>query len=1154
MRRILPALLAAAACLLPAGGPAPAAAAEQAAPTRGLRYPSLTPDGRWVVFDYRGDIWKMPLDGTGHADRLTVHEAQDTLPRVSPDGTQVAFSSRRNGGFDLFVVSIDGGPPRQVTFHSARELLCDWSPDGKSLLFLSNREPSLWQMDLYEVALEGGTPRRITRDGGRDGTYSADGSRIVYARGFNTIYQDNYKGSANYDLYAVDRAGGTPQRLCDTPGSERWPFLSADGAWLYFLAEEQGVANLWRMPAAGGEREQVTRLAGADLQRMLPDAQRRRAVLERAGQLAWLDLEEAGTPLHELPLVVQADERGSGVEVRTITQGGEQVDVSRDGTQVAFALNGDLWLMPGGGGAGRRVTTTPEEEQWPRFSPDGRRLAYSVEVGGQSDVYVLDLASGKATQVTKHKADDFFQCWSPDGTRLAFSSERSGNRDLWSIELASGKELQLTNHPAADDDPAWSPDGRWIAFDSGRDGSQAIFVMPAEGGPARRVTQGSGFFQVPTWSPDGSLLAFEAFQPDSGQSGGLFVASAGGGPSMQVSRDGQAACWTRSGGWIYFHATRDGQEGIWRLPAPQGVLVGERVPFLGRIEVDRREELAQLFDEAWKRLKDGFYDPAMHGVDWDAMRTKYRDMAADAENKDVFYNVVNQMLAELGASHLGISPGGSDENAPTSNRGPATGVLGLELASEPGQDARRIVALTPGGPAQKAGLKVGQRVTAVHGTTLLAGTDLDRVLAGTAGKEVKLAVLDAEGGEATPREVAVRAVPAPALAKAYFEQWRARSETRVKEGSQGRVGYVHLDQMDPDNLARFQQAVARMNADPRNQGMVMDIRENGGGNIHVQLMAILQARPFVRLQPRGAPRMTQPQLYWDKPVVLLVNERSFSDAEVFPWSFRAGALGTTVGVPTPGGVIGTTDVKLSDGSNFRIPRVGWFSLDGQNLENHGFVPDIVVPESSEDRLAGRDPQLDKALEVVMQQVKARYGEAPPPEAKPEPKPEPEAPKAEPRLLGESLLADARVGEWVRYRSQPAQGEASFVKLVLAALEGGKATFRRELESGPALAFELPESLPVAALKAQLEGVGALRASEAVTTQVGGAAQEGVAVTLELQGVEARLLFTAAVPCMGLLRVEVGGQAVLQAVEWGAGEGGTPSGAAPGRATPGAGPR
>jgi len=184
------------------------------------------------------------------------------------------------------------------------------------------------------------------------------------------------------------------------------------------------------------------------------------------------------------------------------------------------------------------------------------------------------------------------------------------------------------------------------------------------------------------------------------------------------------------------------------------------------------------------------------------------------------------------------------------------------------------------------------------------------------------------------------------------------------------VGYVHLNQMDPENLARFQQAVAGFQAAKDVKGMILDVRENGGGNIHVQLMAILQARPFVRLEPRGQARITQPQLYWDKPIVLLVNERSFSDAEVFPWSFRAAGLGKTVGMPTPGGVIGTNDITLSDGSKFRIPRVGWYSLDGKNLEGHGFVPDYVVPESSEDRLAGRDPQLGKAIELILEQMQA----------------------------------------------------------------------------------------------------------------------------------------------------------------------------------------
>jgi tricorn protease len=1132
-------------------------AAAEAKPTVGLRYPTMSPDGQWVAFDYRGDIWRAPIDGKGHADRLTIHDAQDTLPRISPDGKSIAFTSKRNGGMDLFVMPAQGGLPRQVTFHSAMELLCDWSPDGKRLLFLSNREPSLWHMDVYEIPVEGGTARRLTRDGGREATYSADGKQVVYARGFNTIYQDNYTGSGNYDVYLVDVADGKTRRLTDTPGNERWPALSKDGATVWFTAEDKGVANLYSMPAAGGARTQVTRYEGLDIHRPCLAADRRRVVFERGGKLAWADLTEAGAPQKDIPLAIQSDVRNSGLESRTVTAGGEHVHLSADGSLVAFALRGDLWTMPSGGGNGTRLATTPVQEEWPRFSPDGKRIAFAAEKGGNSDLYVMDLQSKKVTQVTKSPSSDFFHAWSPDGTRLVFSSERTGNRDIWSIELATGKEMQLTEHPSADDDPCYSPDGRWIAFDSGRDGAQAIYVMPAEGGAARRVTQGAGFCQVPTWSPDGSMIAYETFEPDSGRSGGLFAVAAAGGPSMQISRDGQGACWSRRGDWIYFTAERGGEQGVWRMPAPTAVQSGERVPFLGRIEVDRRRELADLFDEAWTKLKDGFYDARMHAVDWNAMRTKYREMAVDAENKDTFYNVVNQMLAELDASHLGIFRGGEDDDGGVPERTAPTGALGLDLdpvAEDSG--ARKIVAVMPGGPADKAGLRVGDILMAVNGQDLTKATDLDRVLAGTAGREIKVKFrpLSAQGvGE--PREEAVTPLGPAALSDAVFEQWTKRSERRVAEATQNKVGYVHLDGMDPENLARFQQAVGRWNNDKGNQGMILDVRENGGGNIHVQLMQILQARPFVRLEPRGGSKLTQPQLYWDKPVVVLVNERSFSDAEVFPWSFKAAGLGKTVGMPTPGGVIGTTDITLSDGSRFRIPRVGWYSLTGTNLEGNGFVPDVLVPETTEDRVAGRDPQLAKAIELVLADIAARQKPtgvqpappagtapspspmpAPPPAPTPTPEPEPTPRPTTPTSsagvgTADDPLGDVKPGEWVRYRVTMG-GEPTVLRLSVHDVTEGKVVFRKDVESGGGFLPPLPDELARGPILTALPQWGGVKDSGHAQAKVGDEDADTLLVTLDMGGMAAQLVFTNAVPALGLLRVEVNKQVVLEALTWG----------------------
>ena len=151
--------------------PATALAADKT-PTRGLRFPSLTPDGKTVVFAWRGDIWRAPVAG-GTATRLTIHEAQDTKPRVSPDGKWIAFSSKRTGNYDVFLMPIEGGEPKQVTTHSGTDIVTDWSPDGKRLLLLTTRDPGPYGTDVYEIDVEGGTPRRITRDGGRDGVLRA---------------------------------------------------------------------------------------------------------------------------------------------------------------------------------------------------------------------------------------------------------------------------------------------------------------------------------------------------------------------------------------------------------------------------------------------------------------------------------------------------------------------------------------------------------------------------------------------------------------------------------------------------------------------------------------------------------------------------------------------------------------------------------------------------------------------------------------------------------------------------------------------------------------------------------------------------------------------------------------------------------------------
>ena len=1141
---------AAVALLVTAGLSAPSADAAEKY-TRGLRYPSVTPDGKQVVFAYRGDIWITDTDGKSPARRLTIHEAQDTLPRVSPDGKHIAFSSTREGSYDLYVMPITGGEAKRVSYHSGLEIMCNWSPDSKHLLFASNRAASRYRIDLYEMPATGGPARRITRDGGRDGSYSEDGKHIVYVRGFNTIYQDNYVGSANYDIYTIERAGGMPQRVLRSEGNERFPHFSKDGKWIWFVAEEKGVANFYAVPnvtdgTAGKKRKQLSRLTGNDVQRPALSADGKTIVYERWGRLYTMNLATEKPKEVELKLVVKGDRRHSGREKRTIDRGAQQVHLSKDGQTMVFSNHGDLWMSSGNGGKARRLTSGPNKDEWPRISPNGQTIAFQSDRSGNSDLWLLDMRSGKTSQLTTNKAGDFFHNWSPDGSKLVFCSERSGNRDIWTIDVKTKKATQITKHPAGDDDPSFSPDGRSIAFDSAREGNQAIYVMDAAGGNVRRVTNGTSFKQVPSWSPDGSLLCFEVFNQTNGRSGGLYVVSSAGGPEMQISRDGSTACWSPRGDYIYFSVGATGREEIYRVPAPKTVENREKVPFTGTVEVDVRQELANLFDEAWVTLGNGFYDAKMHGVDWKKMREKYRGMAIDAENKDEFHNVIRQMLAELNASHLGIFGGSRPSNAVRAST-PATGYLGLEFADKTGPNGGRTVAsVYSKGPADQAGIRVGDEVIAIQGKKVDASTDVDRMLAGTVGKEVRVRFrpITADGvGDA--REEKVKPMSAGQYRTIQSVRWVAGNGNTVRKETKGQIGYIHLSAMNPQNLQKFQRTVANWNRRSRIKGMIIDVRENGGGNIHQQLMQILQARPYARVSMRGSPiKVTQPALYWDKPVVVLINERSFSDAEVFPYIFKTMGVGKVIGVPTPGGVIGTNDITLSDGSSFRIPRTRYEGMDGTNLEGHGVKPDILVEMTSEDRIKGRDPQLKKAIEVVMAEVKSGAKPSTKPATKPSTKPATKPTTTEPRperpddganRTGSAMdpLADAKVGEWVRFEAQlPNVPDKTTMKLRVVEVSKDEVRFERELESGPAIPLPMPAATPRRPLLEAIAGMGQVKSHETRTMQVKGETVEVAVVTLEAFGGNLKMTFSNAVPAMGLLKVEIGKNTVLKALEWG----------------------
>jgi tricorn protease len=402
--------------------------------------------------------------------------------------------------------------------------------------------------------------------------------------------------------------------------------------------------------------------------------------------------------------------------------------------------------------------------------------------------------------------------------------------------------------------------------------------------------------------------------------------------------------------------------------APAGGGSKKRITFNVTVRVDKPQEWEQMFDDAWRCMKYRFYDPKLHGTDWDAMRTKYKPLVAFVADRHELMNVINEMIGELNASHTGASAG-RERGASGEGTGVMTRHLGLDLQADPGAGRYKVTHVYEDGPADKDWVKIekGNYLIAIDGKPLKAGDDYTSFLGRRLNRKVELTVNNKPVPDGA-WTVKYEPIPMMAFSNLRYERWVNERRAAVDKLSGGRVGYLHIKAMDQPSLARFRKDLGEFR---HKEGMVIDQRFNGGGNIEQELLAILVQRPYEVWQPRGVEPTERPFTGYFGPKVVLQNWRSASNAEMFPAGFRALGLGKVIGTPTMGAVIGTGSYSLIDGSSIRTPGVGVFLADTArtNMENHAVQPDVYVENTPEDNLAGYDRQLETAVREVMKELK-----------------------------------------------------------------------------------------------------------------------------------------------------------------------------------------
>jgi tricorn protease len=992
------------------------------------------------------NVFVIPVD-SGKPRQLTFDSANDLVTGWSPDGQSVLFASTRSTafppGFELYTVPVDGGRARRVSAAEGREGV--YSPKGDRIAYV--RGPGAWYRkgyrgsandDIWICDADGSNNRRLTTNDVQDTSpmWSSDGQWIYYV-------SECHGTPANIVRQAADAAvgpgaaagallpsGPKPQPVTHhTDDAVRRARISGNGQWIVY---ECG-ADLWVVSTKEGatprklaievhtddksNADRVETYANDHASEFALSADEKYAVLTIHGELfltqiappsgktrrltetnvnnhgvAWAPdnsriLFISDKSGHDNIYMLQADDpehpqfvnarRFKTTQLTKSKEAALGVSFSPDGKRVAFVQAGKLWTMNPDGTDQKTVVneTRVIDYEW---SPDSKWFVYSRQDGSfASELYVVPVtgptAENPPRNITRYATLNTEVSWSADGKKIAFLSARGASNipTLYVTTLRKPAAPGVAEGPAgsgaveidwddihlraervrsvpaslAVEEAAISPDGSKIAFRSRGQPREAgdLWVANTDGSQLTRLTTGNvGPFQI-QWSKRKSGL----------------------GPPVEA---------------IYF---RDAKGGV-RLvrvagePKPENVAT---LPFKAKINVRTDEEFTEMFDQSWRYLAENFYDNKFHGSDWDAVRAKYRPLVKHVTMKEDLYTLLYLMMGELNASHLGVGgPPGTPEE-PTAD-------VGLIFDETYRGKGLKIAEVLKRGPADRRGLnlKPGEYVVAIDGVEIADTTDVSKLLNDKVGEGVELQVTadpnaDPKDPKARRKVEVVGADRDKTIRPLMYDRWVEKNAQKVAELSKGKLGYIHIPSMDEAGLDHFVRALYSDNFDK--EAIVLDVRFNGGGFTHDQVLTYLGAHEHTLFRQRdgGDGVVLRPgDRKWTKPLVLLINNRSYSDAEIFPNAFRALNLGKLVGQPTGGHVIGTTSVRLIDGSVLRLPHIGVYTAKGVNMDKQGVTPDVAV-ETPPDLLAkGVDLQLEKAVEVLQADVAEAKKKADPPAA------------------------------------------------------------------------------------------------------------------------------------------------------------------------------
>ncbi len=895
----------------------------------GDRYGSLSPKNDKIIFNrygdpfreaYRGslngDLWQIDL-ASGEYSRLTSTELTERYPRYSHDTNSVYFCA--SDGRNLQLVKVAKGnfdKPEQLTNFdtwSARDITIARKSDR--IVFELFSEIWSWQPGKAATKLEINIPEDQWED-----TKAVE--RLPDYFEDYMVSDDNLVVAfkAGYDLFAMPVKGGEAKRITTDHGGSNGMIFLPNSHELIVQKRQKGRDNLFRAVIDStisiqpldwfGKEDYYVEMFNRDMENNLMIHYRDET---ETGKIAIADSTLKIWEIVEAPSAISSVFAINKEKSHALFMGLRPENWMREQYLYDFAT--------------KEFTKLYTDDQWVAWQGwmPGNKSVLMQRSGG---IWRMDLVPRDEFE---HDKDNWREVFA---SGLSSKTEPSDSLSSVADSLAS---------PADEDTEANLPKSLELVKEGIRDRIYPVIQDSEYDLIVVRTLSDSTFLYM----KDGSRQSKDTL---------LMKANIyGKGIEEEHNFGRQARNFRIAGDVIYF------QEG--NSIKSYNINGGKKVEFTARFDYtfDYKELNKRVFEEVWGAFGLNFYDSKMHGQNWNELYDRFAPYLDKVRNMDDLSMIVDELIGEVNASHTGFYPR-MDKLYPSKS----TAHLGLELDySLPQKSGIRVKTVLPTTRlADLYKLRAGAVITSIDGISVTETTPLDSLLADKTGKKIRLTFT--QDGVSTD---AVITGLSWSEQRALWYKYKTRNRAaEVERLTQGRVGYIHIPAMGSEDWSNFYRDLFRDNFDK--EALIIDVRGNVGGRIHDQIISLLQKQQYGfsssrRWNKQPAP---EPGRMWGKPSIVLVDEHSFSDGEIFPIVYQELKLGKVVGYPSSGAVIGTWQYDLIDGSSMRMPGSGWYKLDGTNMEGTGAKPDIIVELSPNDLIADRDLQLQRAVQEILNEL------------------------------------------------------------------------------------------------------------------------------------------------------------------------------------------